>query len=213
MTECPYFFYGAAIDNPGQYCQYGLYNPVLDCFVLVHSDLSMLRLLLKLFSSRYYLILCRLDLAQNFDKNLLDNSVCINWTVENSDQFLFTKIQNFTSKEIEVAFLKEKTQKVSADDLLIQDRKYLFAAASWLNLLEHQKYRTQLWPVPYSDVEEIFPDQCVLSDRHPYKKFCEKIYKIIYNVFEFDQAQDLITQTFSEYSYEINPIDLCIDRA
>jgi hypothetical protein len=121
MTECPYFFYGAAIDNPGQYCQYGLYNPVLDCFVLVHSDLSMLRLLLKLFSSRYYLILCRLDLAQNFDKNLLDNSVCINWTVENSDQFLFTKIQNFTSKEIEVAFGAESAGRVQHAELKVAE--------------------------------------------------------------------------------------------
>lgn len=212
MTSSSYFFHGAAVDNPGLYCQYGLYTPMLDCFVLTHSDPKILQLLSKLFSSRYYLTLCRLDLAQNFNKNLIDNSVCTNWTVGNTDQILFTKIQSFTSKEIVVSQLKEKTHSVPADDLLIQDLEYLFAAASWLNLLEHQKYRTQLWPVVYSAFEEILPDQCGLSEPHPYKELCDKIYKIIYTEFEFDQARTLIEKTFSEYSHDISPVDLCIDR-
>lgn len=213
MINSSYFFHGAAVDNPGLYRQYGLYNPMLDCFVLTHSDSTMLQLLSKLFSSRYYLTLCRLDLAQNFNKNLIDNSVCTNWTVGNTDQILFTKIQSFTSKEIVVSQLKEKTHLVSTEDLLIQDLEYLFAAAAWLNLLEHQKYRKQLWPVVYSNFEEIPLDQHGLSEQHPYKEFCDKIYKIIYTEFEFDRAQLLIEKTFSEYSYDISSVDLCIDCA
>ena len=80
MRWPPYFLgYGAHISDH----MYGLWEPVLDRFLLVAPDDRMLSQLSILASRRYRTSVIRLD-SRRSDPNLIDNSVCLNWTLKDS---------------------------------------------------------------------------------------------------------------------------------
>jgi hypothetical protein len=63
---------------------YGLYQPVLNCFLIVFPDYDVVgQQLTAILSSRYLLQPIRLDIADNYTRNVIDNKVCENWTISN----------------------------------------------------------------------------------------------------------------------------------
>ena len=82
MQDFKYFTYGYSSDlrNP----MYGLYQPVLNCFLIVFPDYDVVgQQLTAILSSRYLLQPIRLDVADNYTRNVIDNKVCENWTISN----------------------------------------------------------------------------------------------------------------------------------
>jgi hypothetical protein len=66
---------------------YALYQPVLDCFLVILPDyVTIGQLLAAVLSSRYLLQPVYLNLAENYVQNIIDNEVCHNWTFSNSDR-------------------------------------------------------------------------------------------------------------------------------
>lgn len=74
--ERPYFYWGSADPN-----QYGLYSPVLDRFLLVDSEDTVLDYVAFLMSSKINLFVIPLYLSPNFQHNLIDNTCCLDWGV------------------------------------------------------------------------------------------------------------------------------------
>jgi hypothetical protein len=83
MQDFKYFTYGynPELKNP----IYGLYQPVLDCFLIVFPDYNTVvgPQLTAILSSRYLLQPIQLDTANNYTYNIIDNEVCERWTISN----------------------------------------------------------------------------------------------------------------------------------
>ena len=85
MQDFKYFTYGYSPDlrNP----MYGLYQPVLNCFLIVFSDYDAVGpQLASILSSRYLLQPIRIDSADNYTHNVIDNEVCENWSISNYNE-------------------------------------------------------------------------------------------------------------------------------
>lgn len=84
MQDFKYFTYGYSTDlrNP----IYGLYQPVLDCFLIVFPDYNSVGLqLAAILSSRYLLQPVQIDTASNYTHNVIDNDICEHWTISNQN--------------------------------------------------------------------------------------------------------------------------------
>jgi hypothetical protein len=82
MQDFKYFTYGYSSDltNP----IYGLYQPVLNCFLIVFPDYDVVGpQLAAVLSARYLLQPIRIDTANNYTHNVIDNEVCEHWTISN----------------------------------------------------------------------------------------------------------------------------------
>jgi len=83
MQDFKYFTYGYGLDltNP----IYGLYQPVLNCFLIVFPDYNTVvgPQLTAILSSRYLLQPIQLNTADNYTHNIIDNEICEKWTISN----------------------------------------------------------------------------------------------------------------------------------
>ena len=80
MDYSRYFDFGAP---NSQGLHYGLWEPVLNRFLLILSDVERAKTIKFLASSRYKLFLIDLTTASNYSVNLIDNSCCENWSLGN----------------------------------------------------------------------------------------------------------------------------------
>jgi len=78
MEKFKYFNYGYS--NHPALPTYALYQPVLDCFLITADSPIVANQLRMLLSSRYSLYTVCLNTAENYEHNLIDNTVCENWT-------------------------------------------------------------------------------------------------------------------------------------
>jgi hypothetical protein len=82
MQDFKYFTYGYSPDLKNTI--YGLYQPVLNCFLIVFPDYDVVGpQLAAILSSRYLLQPIRIDTADNYAHNVIDNEVCECWTISN----------------------------------------------------------------------------------------------------------------------------------
>ena len=83
MQDFKYFTYGYNPDLKKPI--YGLYQPVLNCFLIVFPDYNTAvgPQLTAILSSRYLLQPIQLDTANNYTYNIIDNEVCERWTISN----------------------------------------------------------------------------------------------------------------------------------
>lgn len=72
--------------------QFGLWEPVLDRFLVIVVDPEIINDLRMVASSRYLLFACDLSLADNYTPELIDNSCCENWTLSNKKDIRFSKL-------------------------------------------------------------------------------------------------------------------------
>jgi hypothetical protein len=77
MTALEIFDYGTP-KNPGG-CHIGLYQPLLNRFLLTCDDIEYARDIALIASNRYLLVLVNLVTAENYCDNLIDNLCCENW--------------------------------------------------------------------------------------------------------------------------------------
>jgi hypothetical protein len=204
-----FFSYGSAVPTVSKYIQYGLYNPISDCFVITSDNNNALTTVAKLFSSRYNLILCRLDLAENFESNLVDNSVCLQWTLENASDSRFTVLPQFDAPPVEVKKLIPATTMLKPDDLLICDQLYLLFALDCVNKIENHKEYKELVGYNHSGLVDLvdLPFVPPVSQRMQLRK---EIYNIIYKTFEFEQAKHAISTVLDKYDTKQLNIRFCL---
>ena len=211
MQNKDFFFYGSA-DLPKyaeeyKLVQYGLYSPALDCFVITHNNKDILRRLSLLFSSRYNLILCRLDLADNFAINLIDNMVCLDWTLQTSDITKITRFPDYSELPYQVNHLINNTTRSHLINNFYQDQQYLWAAVFCIELLEYH------WHCQWNNAHLPFIEEQLNSFVElPYGvpngiTVKNQIYKIIYHEFDFIVAWEKIEYILDQNGY--NKTNLC----
>lgn len=197
ITDSKYFTQGSAAEkmhgDDEKIVQYALYNSMIDRFVLTNTSVKLLQLVSVLFSGRYNLIICRLDRATNFNRNLIDNEVALNWTGNVDKMKFFTRFPDH-HKIIEPKLL------IQQDPVDFNDQEYLLAAACWLDLLliDTHIFR-QDFVYLYEDL--LFE---VLPFKHPKKILTNKILHIIYQEFDFITAEKQINELLISY----NSLDL-----
>ena len=67
------------------YAHYALYDIALDRFVFVCDGRELGLRVQQLAMSRYHMALIQLDWADNYQHNLIDNTICENWTYQRSN--------------------------------------------------------------------------------------------------------------------------------
>jgi hypothetical protein len=145
MQDFKYFTYGYSTDlrNP----IYGLYQPVLDCFLIVFPDYdSVGPQLAAILSSRYLLQPICINTANNYSHNIIDNEVCENWTILNKNDVptrsIITRLTVISANQLipasEVTVTQIKKEKQWAQFCLfwlrfIKSEYYLSAAGMWID--------------------------------------------------------------------------------
>lgn len=99
---------------------YGLWSPTLDCFVLVHHNLDFVQDLQFLASNKLLTVIVSID-QDLINRNVIDNSCCINWTVKDSEKINFTLIYQKPNAEYKVDLVASQ----------VQDKQEAQAVASW----------------------------------------------------------------------------------
>jgi hypothetical protein len=203
MQNKDFFFYGSAdLPKYSEECkpvQYGLYSPALDCFVITHNNKDILRQLALLFSSRYNLILCRLDLADNFAMNLIDNMVCLDWTLQASKITKITRFPDYSELPYQVTYLINNTARSHLMNNFYQDQQYLWAAVFWIGLAEYH-WRWHNTHLPF--IEDQLNSFVELPYRVPGVTVKNQIYKIIYHEFDFVVARKKIEYILDQNGYD-----------
>ena len=93
MQDFKYFTYGYSTDLKNSI--YGFYQPVLNCFLIVFPDYTTVGpRLAAILSSRYLLQPIRIDTADNYAHNLIDNEVCEYWAISNQNDIPTRSIVN-----------------------------------------------------------------------------------------------------------------------
>lgn len=205
-----YFFYGSAVEQPPtldrDWFQAGLYSPVVDRLVLVHNNEHALRRTALLWSSRLDLVYVRLDRADNFTPGLVDNDVCLTWTVRASKGMDITRFPTTRSSTIWADTLVNVAD-LDRDDLIAQNIQYLWATVTWLYACDNLVFNPGInrrVDFEYADLLG-FPFQITDLER--------EISRIIYREFDFSRAQQQITQLFQQYEFaNIKKITLHIDQ-
>lgn len=92
---------------------YGLWCPLLDCFMFVHWNLDLLLELQLLSSSKVLTVPVELNIKLA-ETNALDNSCCINWTVTNPEKinftFVYQKPNQIWPVEVQLSKLRDQTE-------------------------------------------------------------------------------------------------------
>jgi len=124
--------------------QFGLWQPVLDRFLITVNDKDSALQIGLLASSKYKLLTCNLSSATNHNENLIDNLCCENWTLSNKRHINFTELDSH-GKIIEVENL------ISTDPLsknpdnfnIEQEKNWLQFCKFFLDFLKNLKYYRQ----------------------------------------------------------------------
>jgi hypothetical protein len=114
---------------------YGLYSPISDCFYFVYHDYRVLQESRVLLSSKFDLHIVRLDTAENWAANLVDNECCENWTWANKEDLSWGK-ENYPDpmmKFTDFHALHHAQQLVPSTHVTQEIEKY----AQWIMLCVH----------------------------------------------------------------------------
>lgn len=189
LTSNKWFMYGLPEDQNAPL--YGLYNSITESIFLVHYNPKTIRELAILFSSRLALNVCRIDIASNYELNIVDNEVCVNWGVKNTKNFPLTRIPQFNSiiDVEELVYTENKESPYKFEELQV----YLMAACNWLEfqvprLIEADQ---QLYKKYDADYIEALPG---IPFSSPFKAAVEQIREIIYTEFDFTVAENKIQE-------------------
>jgi len=130
---------GSCHDN----LQYAIYETITERFIYCSDNYQMLANVLNVFSSRYLLCLVKLTTADNFEKNLIDNTCIHNWT----DKSIF--VPNSSNSQYNLFCINathlEQADAIDNRELVVQDFEYMnyaFNVFVLLDSLSTNEYKT-----------------------------------------------------------------------
>jgi len=178
MQDFKYFTYGYSPDltNP----IYGFYQPVLNCFLIVFPDYDVVGpQLAAVLSSRYLLQPIRIDSADNYTYNIIDNEVCERWTISNQNHIptrnIITKLAVISADQLIPATAVTELIQIE------KEKQWAQFCLFWLRFIELQCQFSaagmwiddQLGDLDIFDVfDPLFPDN--------YKQFITKTMQLLY---------------------------------
>lgn len=179
---------------------YALYEPIYNTFLAVGSDLPTIQHLSFLFSSRYVLYVCRINVARNYVPNIMDNLSCGNWSISNRDTFTITRFPDL-HRIIDVDQLV--SHRYSGEWDFTDDREYIKLAYRYLTeVLPDLKSRFDseghgMFRREYSDSAKRLRDSVERLPGMPslniYQNAIDQILHTIYLEFDLDKAKNILT--------------------
>jgi hypothetical protein len=151
MDYSQYFDFGAP-DSQGLH--YGLWEPVLNRFLLVLSDIERAKTIKFLASSRYKLFLIDLTTANNYSVNLIDNSCCENWSLGNRGDISIIH----PSRYVDPILSQTLVQVDPVNDWNVdQEKIWLQIILAWLKFIERLKNQHP-WMVHDNFIHNLYND-------------------------------------------------------
>ena len=158
VVEHTYFRLGLPRDSNSPHL--ALYQPVLDRFLLVLDDLEIAQEVRLLANGRYVLHVCDLRTAVNYTANLIDNTVCQNWSLSNPQDILVWR-----------DFLGQITAVESCCELGAVPEHDVGTEQQWLHILVffarviRRAQQSQMWYSSQAWLAEVFEDRfdCVFD--------------------------------------------------
>lgn len=144
--------------------------------------------MIKLFSSRYNLRICCLDSAENFHAQMIDNEVCFHWSPDSAKGMGFTRFPSPNDSSYRVNKLRYHDE-ICEQELLYQDREYLWAAVNWISFFE-QSCLDNYYKIWIEEEMPVFVDFPLPG--HPMSRLKKQIYSVIYREFDFTTAEKTI---------------------
>jgi len=206
MQDFKYFTYGYSSDLRNSL--YGLYQPVLNCFLIVFPDYAGVGpQLAAVLSSRYVLQPLQINTASNYTHNIIDNEICERWTISNLDRILPNEIMT----KVNVMFA-DQLMPVETSNQLIQiekEKQWAQFCLFWLRFIrsECQVGATGLWidnqigNLDMFDVLEpvLFPN---------YREFVTKTMSLLYLGLDLEKTEqdilDLLKNTDDSLVHRLN---------
>ena len=170
---------------------YALYQPVLDCFVLLVPSKDLACKVKYILSSKYSTYVVRLDTAENFEQNLIDNEICEQWTLSNKNDIAI-------DIPFENAFTSAK--KLCKTNHLIKwdrnkEKQRALICLFWVNMIEKTKQSQ-----PYTDVDLYLKDVVQENLDYTTQSFYDQILKILYLTDDAEQADQQLTELMNSTS-------------
>ena len=191
-----WFFYGCAdnVFTPA----YALYEHVSDCFFLVDTDEKSMKELAVLFSSRYQLTICQINTADNYLPELIDNKVCVNWTLTNKQD---VPIARFPRPHLVASAesLVEKSQQNLPWNYK-NEQHYLMSAKHWLS---HPALNNG-YPAHWGDFYYTSSMVPGAPFENRFSATLAQIKKIIYQEFDLQIAHQKINQLLTTHEFDIH---------
>jgi hypothetical protein len=134
MDNFKYFKLG--VQGTSDQVIYALYQPGLDCFLILSNSLSIIRQLRIVLTSRYTSQIVTVSDAENFTPTIIDNEVCERWSLGNKDQLiLYDGLANLPV--VPAGQLLEKTSHVTWD--IVKEKQWAHLCMFYLVFLERVK--------------------------------------------------------------------------
>jgi len=205
MQDFKYFTYGYSPDLRNSI--YGLYQPVLNCFLIVFPDYdSVGPQLATILSSRYVLQPVQLDTADNYIHNIIDNEICELWTISNLDEILPNEIMT----SVNVLLADQLIPTTPNRSIQIEkEKQWAQFCLFWLRFIrsECQSGATGLWidnQIGNLDIFNVF--EPVLFPN--YREFVTKTMSLLYLGQDLEKTEqaifDLVNSTDDFLPYRFN---------
>lgn len=112
-------------------CHIGLYQPILNRFLLTLCNVEYAREIAMIASGRYHLFLVNLVTADNYSENLIDNLCCDNWSLP-AEQITETTINRYANFIVDATHLTENYN----TNELVEEKQYLQLCWQYLKLID-----------------------------------------------------------------------------
>jgi len=186
MKNFKYFQWGYSTDSSGE--RYAVYQPLLNCFLIVVDTEHIAKQLKYLLSSRYTTAVVRIDRATNYTENLIDNSVCESWTLKNTND-----IQTFTLYESQPKTVCAETlilvDKKSLEWNIDQEKQWIFLCLRWLYFFESLR-----WQYKYYDIDVFLKPLVGGQIKYYPDEFREEVLTDLYLNTEFERIDQLLLE-------------------
>jgi len=212
MQDFKYFTYGYSpnLTNP----IYGLYQPVLNCFLIVFPDYDTVGpQLAAILSSRYLLQPVCLTTANNYTYNIIDNEICENWAISNQNDIPTRAI--ITRLTVIQADRLIPTTAVTELIQIKKEKQWVQFCLFWLRFIKSQ---CQL-PVAGSWIDDQLGNLDIFNMFEPllpvgYRQFITKTMQLLYlgrdiqkteqAIIDIIQTDDSLTLKFERFLKDYN---------
>ena len=172
---------------------YGLYQPVLDRFLAITPYYNVAKTLVLTASSRYQLCVCRIDCAENFTYNIIDNESCESWTMSNKSECPI----GYHLSDYEYVPVVQLVPNLTVPEWDIdKEKQWLLMSMFWIGLFEY--IRSVHYDYSNSD---LMLNQFLLLDQSDLKYWdptTEKtVLSLLYHGRDFDTTEQKITELYN----------------
>lgn len=184
-SSVDYFHYGLGTDATEKV--YGLWSHSKNCFILTSYELKVLQKTTELISSKIDVRIVDLTVADNYELNIIDNTVCENWMPQFDANKELDDLELSIYTVIPVEFLKQSSISEEDKKPILEIKKWAQMISFWCTVLYRCKEYRRFDAFPraymqyYLDIPDFHDSAHILE---------QKIYKELY----FGLDMNLVTE-------------------